>query len=252
MKILKAKSLTPSGYAKRTTQNSVVNELGAQILRGDFAVGANLPNEGDLTARFGVSRTVIREVMKTLAAKGLVIAKTKIGTRVSDPSNWNMFDRDVLNWRIQAGIDSSLLNSLYELRIAIEPTAAALAAERRSDADVAELRILLDRMAYSGHTAISFLRADVDFHQAVGRISRNPFMGSIGPIIEAALNDAALKLQSPANSPQRQAIVVARHRAIADAIEARDPRAARAAMVIVIDEGLSDRVSPPAQLQVPA
>jgi DNA-binding FadR family transcriptional regulator len=77
-------------------------------------------------------------------------------------------------------------------------------------------------------------------------------MGSIGPIIEAALNDASLKIPSPANSPQRQAIVVARHRAIADAIEARDPRAARAAMTIVVDEGLSDRVAAPAPIQVSA
>lgn len=241
MKNLKVRPLSAPGFVKRTTQQSVVNELGAQILRGDFAVGANLPNEGDLTARFGVSRTVIREVMKTLAAKGLVIAKTKVGTRVADSVNWNLFDRDVLTWRLQAGVDATLLTALYELRIAMEPMAAALAAEFRTDNDVKELRTLVDHMAHGGHTSASFVRADLALHLAIGRVSRNPFMSSIGPIIEAAINEAQLKVPSPAHDVARREAVYKNHKAIVDAIEIGDARAARRAMVDVVDDGVQDR-----------
>lgn len=245
MKNLKVRPPSASGFAKRTTQQSVVNELGRQILRGDFAVGANLPNEGDLTARFGVSRTVIREVMKTLAAKGLVIAKTKVGTRVADSVNWNLFDRDVLAWRLQAGIDPTLLNALYELRIAMEPMAAALAAELRTDGEIRELRGLVDQMAHSGHTSASFVRADLALHLAIGRISRNPFMASIGPIIEAAINETQLKVPSPTTDAERRDAIYRNHKAIVDAIEMRDPRSARRAMVDVVDDGVQDRGGSP-------
>eukprot|EP01037_Dinobryon_pediforme_P027244 gene27244-30070_t len=95
--------------SKRPGQAQIVAELGTMILRGDYPVGTNLPNEAELTERFSVSRTVIREVMKTLAAKGLVVAKTKIGTRVADRMFWNMFDVDVLAWRVEAGMDRSFL-----------------------------------------------------------------------------------------------------------------------------------------------
>lgn len=240
MKSYRVKQIGAPNGLKRTGQQSVVNDLGAAILRGDFGIGANLPNEAELTSRFSVSRTVIREVMKTLAAKGLVVAKTKVGTRVSDRGHWNMFDSDVLSWRVQAGVDAVFLKSLFEMRLAVEPTAAALAAERRTERDIQEMRAILDEMAETGHSSSTFYAADLEFHCAVAKASNNPFMASIGPIIDAALN-AKLTTESPASNPARQKAVVATHSAIVDAIEARDARAARRAMIEVIDDGMQDR-----------
>lgn len=240
MKSYRVKQIGAANGLKRTGQQSVVNDLGAAILRGEFGIGANLPNEAELTSRFAVSRTVIREVMKTLAAKGLVVAKTKVGTRVSDRGNWNMFDSDVLSWRVQAGVDSVFLKSLFEMRLAVEPTAAALAAERRTERDIQEMRAILEEMAEPGHTHSTFYAADLEFHSAVGKASNNPFMASIGPIIEAAIN-ARVTNESPATNPARQRNVVATHTAVVDAIEARDARAARRAMIEVVDDGMSDR-----------
>jgi DNA-binding FadR family transcriptional regulator len=219
----------------------VANEIGAAILRGDYPVGANLPNEAELTLRFSVSRTVIREVMKTLAAKGLVVAKTKIGTRVSDRPNWNMFDSDVLAWRIRAGLDREFVKNMYEMRLAVEPTAAALAAERRSDRDVADLRAAIADMARTGHSNLTFYAADLAFHQIIARASGNPFMAALRPIIRASIDANLLTQPSPANNAAIQRAVVVAHAAVVDAIEARDSRAARRAMIEVVDDGMQDR-----------
>ena len=225
---------------RRMNQSSIVSELGSAILRGDYAEGANLPNEADLTERFAVSRTVIREVMKTLAAKGLVVAKTKVGTRVADRVNWNMFDVDVIAWRLEAGMDLPFLKSLFEIRLAVEPASAALAAEHRTEADLRAMRGHVNEMAAAGHTKASFAAADLKLHLAIVNASGNPFMRSIGAIIEAALS-AAFALSSPVEDTARHRRSAEEHAAIVDAIEARDVEGARAAMLKVIGEGMRNR-----------
>lgn len=221
----------------RTGQAQVAAVLGTAILRGDFPVGANLPCEADLTTRFGVSRTVIREVMKTLAAKGLVVAKTKIGTRVADRVNWNMFDADVLNWRLRNGIDRSFMQSLFEIRQALEPSAASLAALNRSDEDVAKMRTIVASMRAPGHTHATFAAADLRLHLAVAAASGNPFMRAIGAIIETALT-ASFAISSPVDEPERQHQSAIQHEAIVEAIATRNPEAARQAMLTVIGEAV--------------
>jgi DNA-binding FadR family transcriptional regulator len=179
--------------------------------------------------------------MKTLAAKGLIVAKTKVGTRVADRMQWNMFDGDVLSWRLQAGVDASFLKSLFEMRLAIEPMAAALAAEHRSDRDISELRGILEDMAEPGHTTQSFQAADLEFHLGVARAAGNPFMSAIGAIIDAAINARITAQYSPVSSPAKQRSIVLTHTAVVDAIEARDARAARRAMIEVVDNGIKER-----------
>ncbi len=226
--------------SKRPGQAQIVAELGTMILRGDYPVGTNLPNEAELTERFSVSRTVIREVMKTLAAKGLVVAKTKIGTRVADRMIWNMFDVDVLAWRVEAGMDRSFLKSLFEVRLAVEPASAALAAIHRTADDIEIMRGHVEEMAASGHTKASFADADLKLHLAIANASGNPFMRSIGAIIEAALG-AAFALSSPVEDLARHRRSAREHGAIVDAIEARDPGKASEAMLKVIEEGMRNR-----------
>lgn len=220
---------TPSSH------DVIARTLGQEILKGVHAPGANLPAEADLLKRFGVSRTVLREVMKTLSAKGLVVMKTRVGTRVVNSSNWNFFDAELLAWRAEIGVDADLRRSLAEIRRAVEPAAAALAAERRSRADIKNLRDCVRRMARSEGNAEKFAEADLEFHLQIGVASANPMMRSLAAVIEAALF-ASFQQNMPLEGKDLEETAGA-HGAIVDAIEARDGDAARAAMMSVIDIG---------------
>jgi DNA-binding FadR family transcriptional regulator len=226
-----------AGERAMSGHDQIAATLGMEILRGVHRPGTNMPSEPELIARFQVSRTVMREVMKTLAAKGFVVSRTRVGTRVLDPVNWNYFDADVLAWRVRLGLDDEFRSSLTEIRRAIEPAAAALAAQRRTSADLVTLRRHVAAMNREGHTRLSFAQADLEFHLAIGAASGNPLMRSIASVIEAALV-ASFSQSSPVDDPGGLANTVRSHEAIVDAIEARDERAAANAMLKVIDIGV--------------
>ena len=220
-----------------SNHSQIAAMLGSEILQGIHPAGENMPAEPQLIKRFHVSRTVIREVMKTLAAKGFVVSKTRVGTRVKDPVHWNLFDADVLSWRVGLGLDAEFVRSLTEVRRAVEPAAAALAAERRTVADLADMRRHVGDMAKSGHTRKSFAAADLALHLAIGRASGNPLMRSLAGVIEAALL-SSFTYSSPVDHPRSHELSVQSHASIVDAIEARDPPAAAEAMRRVIDAGV--------------
>src|SRR5918994_4956257 len=100
----------------RSAHDLVAHGIGHSIMQGRFPVGSTLPGDAELMELFGVSRTALREAMKTLAAKGLIESKTKVGTRVLGQKSWNMFDADILGWRLQLGVDRPFLESLFEIR----------------------------------------------------------------------------------------------------------------------------------------
>lgn len=219
-----------------SNHDQIVRILGMEILGGTHVPGANLPAEPELLARFQVSRTVMREAVKTLTAKGLLVSRTKVGTRVLDPTHWNFFDAELLSWKVALGMDSAFRRDLLEIRQAVEPAAAALAAKRRSAADLAELRRCIQAMRNPDHTRRSFAEADLEFHLAVGAASGNPMMRGISAVIETALI-ASFALSSPTDQPALQQQTVERHAAIVDAIERGDSAAAATSMLAVIDAG---------------
>src|SRR5215204_4292801 len=98
----------------RSAHDLVVDGIGRGIVEGRYPVGRTLPGDADLMERFSVSRTTLREGMKTLAAKGMIAPKTRVGTRVLGEQNWNLFDAEILTWRLQRGVDRSFLESLFE------------------------------------------------------------------------------------------------------------------------------------------
>lgn len=220
--------------------DEIAATLGTEILSGARPPGSRMPTLMEMFERFGVSRVLMREVIKTLTAKGMVASKSRVGTHVLDPSHWNWFDPDVLGWRVRLGLDAGFLAQLAEMRRAVEPAGAALAAKHRTPQHVAEMRAALDAMAAAGSDRRAFAEADLDFHIAVSAASGNPLFRAFAGVVETALA-ASFTISSPAD-PQSAADNVARHRAIADAIEAGDADAARQAMLTVIDEGLA-RVS---------
>ena len=111
-----------------SSQAEVTRTLGIDIIVGRYPEGGSLPRDAELSAMFDVSRTVLRESVKTLSAKGLLSSKAGVGTWVRERSAWNMFDSDVLGWHLEAGIDKRFLRDLADIRLAVEPRAAALAA----------------------------------------------------------------------------------------------------------------------------
>jgi DNA-binding FadR family transcriptional regulator len=220
-----------------STHDQIVAVLATEILKGVHRPGQNMPPEPLLIERFQVSRTVMREVMKTLTAKGFVISKTRIGTRVLDPINWNFFDAEVLAWRVRMGLDDAFLQSLTEVRRAVEPAAASLAARRRTSADIAQLRTLVKQMSVTNHSRQSFAEVDLEFHLAIGSASGNPLMRAVASVIEAALV-ASFSTSSPVDDAGDHEVTANSHAAIVDAIESGDEAAAAAAMLQVIDIGV--------------
>lgn len=220
----------------RSAHDLVVHGIGRRIVAGQYPIGSTLPGDADLMERFGVSRSVLREALKTLAAKGLIEPKTKVGTRILAEKRWNMFDADILAWRLHRGADASFFEHLFDIRQALEPLAAASAALRRSEDDICRIEAAWRAMGPPDQTREGFTSADLAFHRAILDASGNPFLLSIGSVIETALA-AAFALSAPVDDPNRFALALGQHRAILDAIIARDAAAASAAMTVVIFEG---------------
>ena len=224
-----------SGYG----HNAVAAALAAEILSGARQPGSRMPSADELFERFGVSRVVMREVAKTLTAKGMIVGKSRVGTVVLPPANWNWFDADLLAWRVGIGLDEAFLRHLAQMRHAVEPAAAALAAAQHRSEHVSAMRRALHGMAQAGPDRRAFGEVDLDFHVAVALASGNPLFRSFASVIETALR-AFLAITTPLDAAA-MAVTVARHTLIADAIERGDAPGAAAAMKVVIDEGL-DRV----------
>src|SRR5262245_13760610 len=113
------RGLLERAEATRSAHGMVTQALGIDILGGRLPPGETLPTEDELLRRFRVSRTALREALKTLAAKGMILPKTRVGTRVLPQSHWHMFDPDIIAWRLQAGMDSGFMRHLFEIRFAI-------------------------------------------------------------------------------------------------------------------------------------
>lgn len=219
-----------------SAHDQIVRALAQEILSGGLAPGEKLPVEADLLDRFGVSRTALREAMKTLAAKGFLNVKTRVGTRVTDPLNWNYFDKEVLAWHALDGMDAAFRRHLAEVRRALEPPTAALAAQRRTARDLAAMRSAVEWMRRECESEYAFARADLSLHLAIGAASQNPMMRSLASVIETALLEA-FTLSSPTRVPQLHRETVDAHERIVDCIEKADAPGASSAMLAVIDAG---------------
>lgn len=217
----------------RSAHDLVAHGIGQNIMRGRFPVGSTLPGDAELMELFGVSRTALREALKTLAAKGLIESKTKVGTKVLDRNSWNMFDADILEWHLEMGVDAQFLGWLFEIRQTLEPFACASAALRRTPKQLEGMRKALEAMYGCATNRQGFTKADLAFHQAILEASGNPFLQSIGSVIGAALA-TSFTISSPVSSDDRFAAVMEQHQAVFDAIERQNPPKASGAMSALI------------------
>ena len=133
-------------YPAAALHGQVAHEIGRQIVSGVIAEGDYLPREAELAARYGVSRQAVREALKVLAAKGLVVSRRRAGTRVTPRLTWNLLDPDVLAWHPPEAIDHAFFKDLVELRRLIEPAAATFAAQRGDAEKIAPITAAFERM----------------------------------------------------------------------------------------------------------
>ena len=225
------KSAKDGKGGSRNLTFGMLDALGRAIVTGRYD-NERFPTEDELTARYAVSRTVTREAVKMLTAKGLLKAKPRAGTTVQPPSAWSFFDPDVLRWLLERKFSLDLLRHFNELRSAIEPQAAALAAQAVPGRAHDAIEAGLQRMEAAERGEDDSLEADIAFHIAVLEASANPFFLQFRDMVATALR-TSIRFT---NRFKGRTADVAAHRAVFTAIQARDPAGARAAMAAIIGE----------------
>ncbi len=219
--------------ARPRQRGEVVSVLARRILSGAVPPGGLLPREGDLCAEFGVSRTVVREATKMLQAKGLILSRPRVGTEVCQPESWNLLDPELLAWAGEDFHDPRLVRSLMEARRIVEPAAAAMAAERATEADLAALQTALERMtSLLPHDIEAGAEADVAFHTALLHASHNHVLICLAGVIRAAMR-ALLEATNRVSTSHAGAMDL--HAGVLAAVRARDPLRARQAIEAILD-----------------
>ena len=217
----------------RNLTHGMLDLLGKAIVTGQYEQRP-FPTEAEIAQAHGVSRSVTREAVKMLTAKGLVSARPRQGTIVQPASSWNLFDADILRWLLDRKFSVELLRHFNQLRIGIEPEAAALAAAGHDAADMAAIQAGLARMAAAEQSYDDPLEADIAFHVAILRASGNPFYAQFQTVVATALR-TSIRFT---NRIKGRSANIADHAAVADAIAARDADGARDAMRRIIGDVL--------------
>lgn len=232
-----------------TLSAQIATLLGTRIVSGEFRPGAVLPIENDLCRLYGVSRTVIREAVKDLAAKRLLDVSPKVGTRVLPFADWNLLDRDVLAWRLNAQFDAKIIQDIFEMRLCFEPRASFLAARDGTGEDHAAIDTCFRGFAGSlgGTDALEATsQADLDFHLSIIHASHNGLFITVGGALKSALRVSSRMLQRHAAAPIED---LALHDGVRAAVLARRPEDAAHAMTALL-EAARDRVLPYATVPV--
>src|SRR5688572_30987385 len=178
MRTKAANSSAMSAAAGQNLTTRIVNDLGVAIVTGTYSDKNPFPVESDLCTQFNASRSVLREAVKMLTAKGLLKARPRQGTRVQPVETWNLLDPDVLRWMLERKFSLSLLIQFTELRLGVEPLAAALAARTATAEDRAAIERTIERMIASERGAEDPLEADIAFHTAILHASGNRSEGT--------------------------------------------------------------------------
>jgi DNA-binding FadR family transcriptional regulator len=213
----------------RNLTYGMLDRIGRAIVTGAYDETA-FPTEASLATEFGVSRSVVREAVKMLGAKGLLTARPRKGTTVQPARHWNLFDPDVLRWLLERKFSLELLRHFTELRIAIEPAAAALAARTHNAAGLAMISGGFARMIAAEAGDDDPLDADIAFHVAILEACGNPFYRQFRDVVETALR-TSIRFT---NRFIGRTADLDQHRAVLEAIERHDAEAASTAMAALI------------------
>jgi len=220
----------------RTRHQDAVDVIAGWIVSGRYGPGDVLPNEGDIGTALNVSRTVVREAMRTLVAKGMVNVRRRHGTQVRALDEWSLFDPQVVAWRLKLGLTRKFAEDLVRFRLGIEPYAAGLAA-RNMDFPVADLENAYARMAAAVEGRGDYQEADLDFHKTIIMGSNNQFLHQLVPLMANALR-ISFSLSVLSMETARASLPM--HRAVADAIINHAPEDASSALAKLIESARED------------
>lgn len=214
---------------------SLVEDLGIAIVTGKYSEKAPFPVEADLCRQYGASRSVLREAVKMLTAKGLLGARPRQGTWVQPEEQWNLLDPDVLRWLLERKFSPELLIEFTQIRLGVEPEAAGLAA-RATPALQAAVREGIERMMAAERGEDDPLESDIAFHVAILRASGNKFYAQLHELIQTALR---FSIRMTNNYKGVRLASVADHKKISDAILAGDAKTASESMRALLNEALA-------------
>ncbi|MEO5807689.1 FadR/GntR family transcriptional regulator [Devosia sp.] len=220
--------------AARNFHTFVINEIGHGIATGKFPVGSILASDAVMMETYGVSRTVLREALKTLEAKGMVEARPKVGTRVSPSSRWNFFDPQVLFWHYDAAPNKRFYDSLFDVRQDTERRAVMLACVRRTAEQVRLMKYWVHQMDVAGEAMEAHALASLEVHQVIADSSGNPLLRSAIGVVELTLALAAKRRSADADLAY-QAASCAAHQSLVTAVEGSDTAAAVEQMQFIIE-----------------
>lgn len=201
----------------------IVQSLGKAIALGEYPPGQPLKAEAELCEEFDASRTVLREAVKMLTAKGMLDARPRRGTVVLPESQWNLSDPEILNWLLDRKGSLPIISEFADMRLAIEPAACALAAANMNTDNRTILLKAIDRMKAASRGEDDHLDADIAFHVGILECSGNRFFWNMRHTIEVALR-FSIRITNHQKSVERAS--VDDHQRILDFILAGDPQAA--------------------------
>src|SRR5258708_31427297 len=225
----------PASVRGQTLTYSVADSLGTAIVTGVYTAGNPMPIEAELCQQYGASRSVVREAVKMLTAKGLLGSRPRLGTWVQPETNWNLLDPDVLGWLLERKFSAPLLIEFSEIRLGVEPGAATVAARVAGPEEKAAIRHGIERMQAADRGDDDPLDSDIAFHVAVLRASRNRFYAQLTGFTATALR---FSIQTTNRYKGVRLASVADHKKLADAIIAGKSVAAGHAMHKLIQEAL--------------
>jgi len=213
----------------------IVGELGADVVIGKYSGDNAFPIESEICEKYSASRSIVREAVKVLNAKGLLIARPRRGTSVRPETDWNLLDPDVLNWILKRRFSLPLLIDFTRARLAIEPAAAAEAGRTATRDQKQAIREAVEAMEDASRGQSNPLETDVDFHLAVLQASNNRFFYHMSPLIETALR---LSVRFTGKRSERAWASVHDHRNIAESILAGDQDGAARASRKMLERAL--------------
>jgi DNA-binding FadR family transcriptional regulator len=219
----------------RGSYGRVITDLGRRICVGDISPSSPL-EVAALEAEYGVRRGVVRETLRVLAAKGLIQSVPRRGTFVSPRDAWGLLDPDILRWRFEGVPDAGFLKDLNEVRAAVEPAVARLAATKRTLHDLAALEDALVAMrAAEGQDSEAHVESDSAFHTALLRAAHNELLQQMAVVIEVGLRVRDKFVHSALSKES-----TLEHEQVFDAIQHRRPRAAETAMQTLLKRSADD------------
>jgi DNA-binding FadR family transcriptional regulator len=230
------RATSPGSTAKTRSKalrlhGTIARKLGIMIVSGKYRPGDLLGGEISSAEQLAVSRTAYREAVRIIAAKGLVDARPKVGTRINPQYMWHLLDPDVLDWTFESEPDLTLLDSLFELRNVVESAAAGMAAQRRSAAHLQGMRSALEDMATHTLATEPGRQADLDFHTTLLHATGNPFIISLANGVRAAIRTTTIYKQR--KQPLRRD-PLPDHLRVFEAIAAKESLKAQEAMSALI------------------